>query len=112
MKKIEAYLRPNCIGDVINSLHEIGIEGISLTEIKGYGQQKGHVEHYRGAEYTINLLPKIKIELFIKDTQVSSAIKAITKAAQTGEIGDGKIFISPVEEGIRIRTGETGETVI
>jgi len=112
MKKIEAYLRPTCINEVINHLHTIGIEGMSLMEIKGYGTQKGHVEHYRGAEYTINLLPKIKLEVFVKDTQVSSTINAIIKAAQTGEIGDGKIFISPVDEGIRIRTGETGELVI
>ncbi len=112
MKKIEAYLRPGVIGEVIAALHAIGIEGMSLMEIKGYGKQKGHLEYYRGAEYTVNLLPKIKLELVVKDTMVDPTVEAICRAAYTGEIGDGKIFIGEIDEAVRIRTGERGEAAI
>lgn len=112
MKKIEAYIRPSCISPVIAALHEIGIEGISLTEIKGFGRQKGHVEHYRGSEYEINLLPKIKLEIFIKDEMSKKVVETIKTSAETGEIGDGKIFVSTIEEAIRIRTGESGENAL
>lgn len=112
MKKIEAYLRPAVIGEVIAALHGIGIEGLSLMEIKGCGKQKGHIEHYRGAEYTINLLPKVKLELFVKDAMARAAVETIRRAAYTGEIGDGKIFISEIAEALRIRTEETGEAAV
>jgi nitrogen regulatory protein P-II 1 len=112
MKKVEAYVRPSCIGNVIAVLNEVGIEGISLTDIEGYGKQKGRVDYDRGSEYPVNLLPKVKIELFVKDAAVGHAVQAIREAAFTGQMGDGKIFVLPVEEGYQIRTGQQGEAVL
>jgi nitrogen regulatory protein P-II 1 len=112
MKKIEAIIKPFKLDEVKEALHEIGLQGITVTEAKGFGRQKGHTELYRGAEYVVDFLPKIKIEIVTDDGLVERAIEAIQKAAHTGRIGDGKIFLSSVEDAIRIRTGETGSEAI
>jgi nitrogen regulatory protein P-II 1 len=112
MKKIEAIIKPFKLDEVKEALHEIGLQGITVTEAKGFGRQKGHTELYRGAEYVVDFLPKVKIEVVLEDAQVDQAVEAIQQAAQTGRIGDGKIFITPVEEAIRIRTGERGGDAI
>ena len=108
MKKIEAIIKPFKLDEVKEALHEIGLQGITVTEAKGFGRQKGHTELYRGAEYVVDFLPKVKIEIVLADDAVARAVDAIRNAAQTGRIGDGKIFVSSIEEVIRIRTGETG----
>jgi nitrogen regulatory protein P-II 1 len=108
MKKIEAIIKPFKLDEVKEALHEIGLQGMTVTEAKGFGRQKGHTELYRGAEYVVDFLPKVKIEIVMDDALVERAIEAITNAARTGRIGDGKIFVSNIEEVIRIRTGETG----
>jgi len=108
MKKIEAVIKPFKLDEVKEALQEVGLQGITVTEAKGFGRQKGHTELYRGAEYVVDFLPKVKIEVVLSDEMLDKAIEAIQKAAKTGRIGDGKIFISTVEEAIRIRTGETG----
>lgn len=107
MKKLEAIIKPFKLDDVKEALHEIGIQGLTVTEAKGFGRQKGHTELYRGAEYVVDFLPKVKIEVIMDDPMVDRAIEAIHQAAHTGRIGDGKIFVSPVEKAVRIRTGET-----
>ena len=112
MKLVTAIIKPFKLDDVRESLSEIGVQGITVTEVKGFGRQKGHTELYRGAEYTIDFLPKIKVEAVVADTLVDRAVEAITRAAKTGKIGDGKIFIRSVEQVIRIRTGETGENAV
>jgi nitrogen regulatory protein P-II 1 len=112
MKKIEAIVKPFKLEEVKEALAEIGMEGMTITEVKGFGRQKGHTEIYRGSEYTVDFLPKIKIEVVIGDSQVQTAVDAIVKAAKTGKIGDGKVFIFTVDEAIRIRTEETGEKAI
>ena len=112
MKKIEAIIKPFKLDEVKEALHEVGLSGITVTEAKGFGRQKGHTELYRGAEYVVDFLPKVKIEVVIADNLVDRAVEAIQQAARTGRIGDGKIFVSTVEEAIRIRTGETGEEAI
>jgi nitrogen regulatory protein P-II 1 len=108
MKKIEAVIKPFKLDEVKEALQEVGLQGITVIEAKGFGRQKGHTELYRGAEYVVDFLPKVKLEIVLNDDLVDSAVEAIRKAAQTGRIGDGKIFVSNVEEVIRIRTGETG----
>ncbi len=112
MKKVEAVIKPFKLDEVKEALHEVGIKGITVTEAKGFGRQKGHTELYRGAEYVVDFLPKVKIELVIEDNLVERGVEAIQQAAHTGRIGDGKIFITPVEEAIRIRTGERGNDAI
>jgi len=112
MKKIEAIIKPFKLDEVKEALQEIGLQGITVIEAKGFGRQRGHTELYRGAEYVVDFLPKVKIELVVTDDVVDSAIEAITRAARMGRIGDGKIFISSVEEVIRIRTGESGTDAI
>jgi nitrogen regulatory protein P-II 1 len=112
MKKVEAVIKPFKLDEVKEALQEVGIQGITVVEAKGFGRQKGHTELYRGAEYVVDFLPKVKIEIVLEDDQVDRAVEAITKAARTGRIGDGKIFISTIEEVIRIRTGETGSSAI
>ncbi|HOY56517.1 MAG TPA: P-II family nitrogen regulator [Verrucomicrobiota bacterium] len=112
MKKIEAIIKPFKLEDVKEALAEMGIEGMTVSEVKGFGRQKGHTEIYRGSEYTVDFLPKIKIELVIAAQLVEQAVEAILKAAKTGKIGDGKIFVSSVENAIRIRTGETDEEAV
>ncbi len=112
MKKIEAIIKPFKLDEVKEALHEIGIQGITVTEAKGFGRQKGHTELYRGAEYVVDFLPKVKLEVVLPASQVEAAVEAIQKAARTGRIGDGKIFVFEVEEAIRIRTGETGADAI
>jgi nitrogen regulatory protein P-II 1 len=112
MKKIEAIIKPFKLDEVKEALQEVGLQGITVLEAKGFGRQKGHTELYRGAEYVVDFLPKVKIEIVLADEMVDSAIEAIMKAAQTGRIGDGKIFVSTVEGAIRIRTGETGADAI
>ena len=112
MKKIEAIIKPFKLEEVKDALGDIGIEGMTVSEVKGFGRQKGHTEIYRGSEYTVDFLPKIKVEIVLSDAQVESAVAAIVKAAKTGKIGDGKIFISAVDEAIRIRTEETGEKAV
>ena len=112
MKKIEAVIKPFKLDEVKEALQEIGLQGITVIEAKGFGRQKGHTELYRGAEYVVDFLPKVKLEIILADDLVESAVNAIRKAAQTGRIGDGKIFVSTVEEAIRIRTGETGSDAI
>ena len=112
MKKIEAIIKPFKLDEVKEALQEAGLQGITVTEAKGFGRQKGHTELYRGAEYVVDFLPKVKIEVVVADDGVEAAVEAIRNAAQTGRIGDGKIFVSPVEQVIRIRTGETGEEAI
>jgi nitrogen regulatory protein P-II 1 len=108
MKKIEAIIKPFKLDDVKEALHEVGIKGITVTEAKGFGRQKGHTELYRGAEYVVDFLPKVKLEIVLEDAQVERAVEAIQQAARTGRIGDGKIFVTSVEEVVRIRTGERG----
>jgi nitrogen regulatory protein PII len=112
MKKIEAIIKPFKLEEVKDALGEIGIEGMTVTEVKGFGRQKGHTEIYRGSEYTIDFLPKIKLEVVISDSQLDSAVAAIVKSARTGKIGDGKVFVSAVEEAVRIRTDEKGESAV
>jgi nitrogen regulatory protein P-II 1 len=112
MKKIEAIIKPFKLDEVKEALHEVGIQGITVTEAKGFGRQKGHTELYRGAEYVVDFLPKVKVEVVIEDALVDRAIEAIQKAAHTGRIGDGKIFVFSIEEAIRIRTGERGPDAI
>ena len=112
MKKIEAIIKPFKLDEVREGLSEVGITGLTVTEVKGFGRQKGHTEIYRGAEYVVDFLPKIKVEVVLADDIVDQAVEAIVKAAHTGKIGDGKIFITPVEQVIRIRTGETNEAAI
>jgi nitrogen regulatory protein P-II 1 len=112
MKKIEAIIKPFKLDEVREALHEVGVTGLTVTEVKGFGRQKGHTELYRGAEYVVDFLPKIKVELVVAEASVETAIEAIIKAARTGKIGDGKIFVTPVEQIVRIRTGETNESAI
>lgn len=112
MKKIEAIIKPFKLEEVKDALHEVGIRGMTTCEVKGFGRQKGHTEIYRGSEYTVDFVPKTKIELVVSDDQLEAAIQAIVKAAKTGKIGDGKVFVTPVEEAIRIRTEETGEQAV
>jgi len=112
MKKIEAIIKPFKLDEVKEGLQEVGIQGITVTEAKGFGRQKGHTELYRGAEYVVDFLPKVKLEVVIEDDLVDAAVEAIQNAAKTGRIGDGKIFLSSVEEAIRIRTGETGNDAL
>ncbi|MCU7905334.1 MAG: P-II family nitrogen regulator [Candidatus Thiodiazotropha sp. (ex Epidulcina cf. delphinae)] len=112
MKKVEAIIKPFKLEDVREALSEVGITGMTATEVKGFGRQKGHTELYRGAEYVVDFLPKIKLELVVAGDQVQACIEAITDAARTGKIGDGKIFVTPVEQVIRIRTGEEDEAAI
>jgi nitrogen regulatory protein PII len=112
MKKIEAIVKPFKLEEVKDALAALGIEGMTVTEVKGFGRQKGHTEIYRGSEYTVDFLPKIKVEIVLTDTLVDQAVQAIVKAARTGKIGDGKIFVSPIENAIRIRTEETGEAAV
>jgi nitrogen regulatory protein P-II 1 len=112
MKKIEAIIKPFKLDEVKEALHEIGLQGMTVTETKGFGRQKGHTELYRGAEYVVDFLPKVKIEIVMDDAMVDRAIEAITQAARTGRIGDGKIFVSTVDEVIRIRTGEKGRDAV
>ena len=112
MKKIEAIIKPFKVEEVKDALAEIGLEGMTVTEVKGFGRQKGHSEIYRGSEYTVDFLPKIKLEIVLADSRVDAAVKAIIGAAKTGKIGDGKIFLFEVKEAIRIRTEETGEKAI
>ena len=112
MKKIEAIIKPFKLDEVKEALHEVGVQGITVTEAKGFGRQKGHTELYRGAEYVVDFLPKVKIEIVLSDELVEPAVEAILKAARTGRIGDGKIFVSDVREAIRIRTGERGAAAI
>lgn len=112
MKKVDAIVKPFKLDEVKDKLNEIGVQGITVTEVKGFGRQKGHTELYRGAEYVVDFLPKLKMEIVIADTQVDEVIDTIMKAAQTGRIGDGKIFVSDLEDVIRIRTGERGKEAI
>jgi nitrogen regulatory protein P-II 2 len=112
MKLITAIVKPFKLDDVRAALSEVGVQGITVTEVKGFGRQKGHTELYRGAEYVVDFLPKVKLELVIDDSMVDQSVEAISKAAQTGKIGDGKIFVTSVDEVIRIRTGETGSDAV
>ncbi len=112
MKLVEAIIKPFKVDDVRNALNEIGVQGLTVTEAKGFGRQKGHTELYRGAEYVVDLVPKMKLEILVTDDQVEPVIEAITSSASTGKIGDGKIFVMPVSDAIRIRTGERGDASI
>ena len=112
MKKIEAVIKPFKLNEVKDALHDIGLTGMTVSEVKGFGRQKGHTEIYRGSEYTVDFLPKIKIEIVLPDGQVQAAVDAIVKTARTGKIGDGKVFILPVEDAIRIRTDEKGDKAV
>jgi nitrogen regulatory protein P-II 1 len=112
MKKVEAIIKPFKLDEVKEALQEAGIQGLSVTEVKGFGRQKGHTELYRGAEYVVDFLPKVKIEVVLTDDMVDTAVAAIVAAARTDKIGDGKIFVTPVEQAIRIRTGETGDDAV
>ncbi len=112
MKKIEAIIKPIKLDEVKEALQEVGVQGLSVIEVKGFGRQKGHTELYRGAEYVVDFLPKVKIEVVLTDDMVEPAIEAIIGAARTDKIGDGKIFVTPVEQAIRIRTGETGDDAV
>ena len=112
MKKVEAIIKPFKLDDVKEALQEVGVQGLSVTEVKGFGRQKGHTELYRGAEYVVDFLPKVKIEMVLPDDLVEAAIDAIVSAARTEKIGDGKIFVTAVEQAIRIRTGETGDDAL
>ena len=112
MKKIEAIIKPFKLDEVKEALHEVGIQGITVTEAKGFGRQKGHTELYRGAEYRVEFLPKVKVEVLVDDAKAAGVVDAIVDAARTGRIGDGKIFVSPVEDAVRIRTGERGPNAI
>jgi nitrogen regulatory protein P-II 1 len=112
MKKIEAVIKPFKLEDVKSALAALGVQGMTVSEVKGFGRQKGHTEIYRGSEYTVDFLPKVKIEIVVADAQANPAVDAIATAAKTGKIGDGKIFVSAVENAVRIRTGETGEQAV
>ena len=112
MKKIEAIVKPFKLHDVKEALNEVGIQGMTVTEVKGFGRQKGHTEIYRGSEYTVDFMPKVKLEMVLPDGQIDMAVEAIIKAAKTGKIGDGKVFILPVLEAVRIRTEERGEDAV
>ena len=112
MKKIEAIIKPFKLDEVREALSEIGVTGLTVTEVKGFGRQKGHTELYRGAEYVVDFLPKVRVEVILQEAEVERAIEAIVKAARTGKIGDGKIFVTAVEQVIRIRTGESGEAAV
>jgi nitrogen regulatory protein P-II 1 len=112
MEKVEAIIKPFKLDEVKEALHEVGVQGITVTEAKGFGRQKGHTELYRGAEYVVDFLPKVKVEIVLPDELVEPAVEAILKAARTGRIGDGKIFVSDIQEAIRIRTGERGTAAI
>ncbi|TAK43150.1 MAG: P-II family nitrogen regulator [Betaproteobacteria bacterium] len=112
MKKIEAIVKPFKLDEVREALSEVGVTGLTVTEVKGFGRQKGHTELYRGAEYVVDFLPKVKVEVVVSESQIEPAIEAIIKAARTGKIGDGKIFVTGVEHVVRIRTGETNESAI
>ena len=112
MKKIEAIVKPFKLDEVREALSEVGVTGLTVTEVKGFGRQKGHTELYRGAEYVVDFLPKVKVEVVVRDDDVERSIEAIVKAAKTGKIGDGKIFVTAVEHVVRIRTGESGEAAI
>ncbi|MDA1191458.1 MAG: P-II family nitrogen regulator [Candidatus Poribacteria bacterium] len=112
MKKVECIIRPFKLDDVKEALREIGVQGMTVSEIRGFGRQKGHTELYRGSEYTIEFIPKLKIEIVVAEDDVEKVIEAVTQAASTGKIGDGKIFVTPVDEAVRIRTGERGPTAI
>ena len=112
MKKVEAVIKPFKLDEVKNALSQVGVQGLTVSEVRGFGRQKGHKEQYRGAEYTVDLVPKVKIEVVVGDNAVAPVVEAITKAARTGEIGDGKIFVSSLEGVIRIRTGEKGEAAV
>jgi nitrogen regulatory protein PII len=112
MKKVEAIIKPFKLEEVKDALSALGLEGMTVSEVKGFGRQKGHTEIYRGSEYTVDFLPKIKIEVVLSDSLVDQAVSAIVKAAKTGKIGDGKIFVTPIENAVRIRTEETGESAV
>lgn len=112
MKKIEAIIKPFKLEDVKEALSGLGVEGMTVSEVKGFGRQKGHTEIYRGSEYTVDFLPKIKLEVVLSDSMVASAVDAIVKAAKTGKIGDGKVFVSSIDNAVRIRTEETGEQAV
>lgn len=112
MKLITSIIKPFKLDEVRESLAEVGVTGLTVTEVKGFGRQKGHTELYRGAEYVVDFLPKVKVEVVVADDRVEAVIEAITKAARTGKIGDGKIFVSPIEQAIRIRTGETNDSAV
>ena len=112
MKKIEAVIKPFKLDDVKDALHELGVVGMTVTEVKGFGRQKGHTELYRGSEYTIDFLPKVKVEVVVAEAMVDKGVAVICSAAKTGSIGDGKVFVLPMGEAVRIRTGETGEAAI
>lgn len=112
MKKVEAIIKPFKLDEVKENLNSLGVRGLTVSEVKGFGRQKGHTELYRGAEYVVDFLPKVKLEIIVEEDQVASVVEAIEKSANTGRIGDGKIFVSPVEEVIRIRTGERGKDAI
>jgi nitrogen regulatory protein P-II 1 len=112
MKKVEAIVKPFKLDEVREALSELGVTGLTVTEVKGFGRQKGHTELYRGAEYVVDFLPKVKVEVIVADSLVDRAIEAVVKAARTGKIGDGKIFVTNVEQAVRIRTGESGEAAV
>ena len=112
MKKIEAIIKPFKLDEVKEALHEVGVSGITVLEAKGFGRQKGHTELYRGAEYVVDFLPKVKLEVIVPDAQAEQVVEAISNAAQTGRIGDGKIFVTPIESALRIRTGEQNEAAL
>ncbi|MGI9243220.1 MAG: P-II family nitrogen regulator [Verrucomicrobiales bacterium] len=112
MKKIEAIIKPFKLEDVKEALSEIGIQGMTVTEVKGFGRQKGHTEIYRGSEYTVDFLPKVKIEIVVDDARASEVVDTVVKTANTGKIGDGKVFVSPVEEAVHIRTGDRGNDAV
>ena len=112
MKKIEAIVKPFKLQEVKEALNELGIQGMTVTEVKGFGRQKGHTEIYRGTEYTIDFMPKVKIEMVLPDAQIDAAVDAIVKAGKTGKIGDGKVFVTKIAEAVRIRTGERGDEAV
>ena len=112
MKKIEAIIKPHKLDDVKTALTQVGVQGLTVSEVRGFGRQKGHKEQYRGAEYTVDLVPKVKVEVVVADSSLQAAVDAISKAAKTGEIGDGKIFVYALESALRIRTGEKGDSAI
>lgn len=112
MKKIEAFIKPYVLEDVKKALTDVGVKGMSISEVKGFGRQKGHTELYRGSEYHVDFLPKVKVEVVVSESMVEAAVDAIAKSACTGKIGDGKVFVLPVEKALRIRTGESGEDIL
>src|ERR1043165_6577258 len=112
VKKIEAIVKPHKLDDVKSALTQVGIQGLTVTEVRGFGRQKGHKEQYRGAEYTVDLVPKVKVEVVVSDAAAAAAVEAIVRAARTGEIGDGKVFVTNLESALRIRTGEKGDSAI